>query len=1264
VENKKIAISFASQDLTIAEKVIIGLCENGHSIVVTNEKLSTKIFEEYKDQIWLINHSQDDGKEVWDDVQYCIVILSNSYAFQQWNKTYKNRILDISIKRNKIILPFRIDNLSFLVDVTFQFEIIPIDSAQTIIDVFLKINKDAYSLNYTGIGSLLKSYYGKFEITKIDELLGVNEIGYKFYSVSDPTQNGKIHAYYLYLPLEINYRKTFQHLNSTNYRFGATIRSGGVTILTTKNPDRKAYSQIKEYIQKTFSANNLFFVDEFIHLHCFPKEFRDSRLYRSDESFIDPLLKIANNGPKRATEYFKEWAGINDSDGQTFPFISPILIITGDGGIGKTTLARKCADIWESEKLLSKVIYIDSGSIIDYYGNENVEQEVDVYTLYKNAYRNQDDSLLSRDLFATSFDNGNLLIVIDGFDEIISTLGINFDIGKFIQSIFFDLPKVKLGKVLIASRNYLLLSESIEENYFINKAEILPFDLALATKYFNYQLRDSPSLVSKAIAVLKNFYKDNTDKYIPFVLDIVSYIVTQEHGNVIDSELETEILSPNDNDDYIIAKICGREYDKNGKLKVDEQITVFQILAVKYNSSVSKEEIKDILYESLQIIFDDDFIDKFTLHPLLRKDVEKYAFKYDFLGNYFKSLYLYRAVKNYSSVDAIEIDLLATSIKFNSYFIVSISKRFLPDGNDYKLIIDEKIKNVKKCKNIDNTKLRKAISGLFSIALSVNSLSSGGYETEKNTDLLKFFFEVSSLKNRIKEAYLLDFIGSDRDILFDFSGLTIEDSMIAGYANFWECKFDESTIFDNCILVRLLKKETYNTSAKGKNFNTNCTIDESVKKALDERDHSHKLKAKHVTDDLKTFFRFFYEGGSLKNFRTEDAIIARKSCKYLQTNEVLKSLIKKGILKKYEVKANLGKDAHKVKYCFAEEYSKDIDNFCTQGTFSKKIYEIINLFIKIEDQEVAEKAIPVEFSTKEKQQYLAGSIESARNKAKEVLAILKAQNVETKEYTFINLGGGDASEIIYELNNSSSSHGVLLELDNDQIEKASLNIKQHLSHGKQIQVFRGDINDPKDIDTIKRKLTEKRVKGIIITIHAVLHELSQRSNYPFIPSVFFTRLFNLHDHIILIIREPGKAIGNSWDNTKGIFIQVKELNDLFKLHTASELLRNQYFRGSKIEIFENQNRIYFDNKDLAIEALFILFYWEDREYELQEQKTSFEFISVYKILRNTQWKIIDHKSFSSISFKAKLQSLGVNFFDEDLTLLPEPSCFHYIIAQT
>ena len=75
-----------------------------------------------------------------------------------------------------------------------------------------------------------------------------------------------------------------------------------------------------------------------------------------------------------------------------------------------------------------------------------------------------------------------------------------------------------------------------------------------------------------------------------------------------------------------------------------------------------------------------------------------------------------------------------------------------------------------------------------------------------------------------------------------------------------------------------------------------------------------------------------------------------------------------------------------------------------------------------------------------------------------------------------------------------------------------------------------------------------------------------------------------------------------------------------------------------------------------------MFYWEEKEYELQEQKTSFEFLQIYQIIKNCSWKIMEHQTFASGSFKEKIVSLNIEFLDDELNSLPEPYCFHYIIA--
>lgn len=115
-------------------------------------------------------------------------------------------------------------------------------------------------------------------------------------------------------------------------------------------------------------------------------------------------------------------------------------MIKGYGGIGKTTMVKQFLDdVYDTNRNIG-LLFIDSNEIIDYLAHiAKSEKKIDdLYDFYLAQSQRERESVaksFSKDLLKLTVDNGNLIIVLDGLDEVIARLGAKFDVGSFIDSI-------------------------------------------------------------------------------------------------------------------------------------------------------------------------------------------------------------------------------------------------------------------------------------------------------------------------------------------------------------------------------------------------------------------------------------------------------------------------------------------------------------------------------------------------------------------------------------------------------------------------------------------------------------------------------------------------------------------------------------------------------------------------------------------------------------------------------------------------------------
>ncbi len=339
------------------------------------------------------------------------------------------------------------------------------------------------------------------------------------------------------------------------------------------------------------------------------------------------------------------------------------------------------------------------------------------------------------------------------------------------------------------------------------------------------------------------------------------------------------------------------------------------------------------------------------------------------------------------------------------------------------------------------------------------------------------------------------------------------------------------------------------------------------------------------------------------------------------------------------------------------------------GILSNKIKQNENKLKFIEE-------LLVETESSTDDEYLAGSKISAVSKGYEVLRKLKKRNYDINNYGFVSLGGGDGTELFTEIENSPVNYGLLLEYDHNSVNKFEQNkipfLFKNYNRSKIIQLdaIECDLFDKNKLDTAKELINSIDLKGIIISIHAVLHELSTRSqlksgfldvNGEIILEEFFRELYEWHENIIIFIREPG--IAENWPESINIKIFNKYLRDFLNILKDIDY---SHFKGKENPNYRHRKKQknIRCKSDLAIEALTKLFYKKDYDYEKREQITS---VSREKIARALQaggklFEVLESETFFTESVEKNINKYGVRVTKQENLPLPNPQCFTYTVA--
>jgi tRNA A37 threonylcarbamoyladenosine biosynthesis protein TsaE len=649
---------------------------------------------------------------------------------------------------------------------------------------------------------------------------------------------------------------------------------GLLSIKTLIYISRKQTDITKNAVIRILKPTNVDYIEDLIKEISVKKanqEF-DRIIYDGPKAFVFPKIRLESINDESnlhiihteftKKEEFKEnflqkWYEKEDT---------PVLIIKGIGGIGKTTIAQHISnEINRIDKNTSNV-FINSIEakrrlVRDYRHKTTIE----LYDLYKASM--ESENILDDILFNYNLDAGNFFIVIDGIDELISKVE-NFDINSFINSIIEFNHQFNSTKILITCRTQFWNFQKTEDSFF-NVLEIDAFSLEKATSFFKESFSNDGRKVEKALALAKDFHKNNTSKdlYHPYALDLITKIINDKVQNV--DEPNTSSLNTRLTLDYIVAKICNRENFIDGKVRVldlsiDQQIKVFQEIAIHNSYGVNKNRLTKYMKKS-KIEPNSILLESFLSHPLITVNNDLIKFSYDFLTDFFKSVYIayHLDINNKTEELTSEFLDLLKQCWYGSTLNMDVCKRIFSWGEDeiFKIqyIIDL----------IDQSSLsykQDYYSGIFNLALEINHSKSENNKIE-NTKFIKAIFGENEVKNLCIEN-----VNSNKSpIVFNFQSFIFTDCVFNNYSDFWNNTWNEKDYFNNCAFLRLGTKQSryeipFKINKKNENmsnFNSQCRFDAEFLEQFQNTEDINEIYKEKVNKLITNFINYFKMGGGL-----------------------------------------------------------------------------------------------------------------------------------------------------------------------------------------------------------------------------------------------------------------------------------------------------------------------------------------------------------------------------------------------------------------
>ncbi|MFG6157653.1 hypothetical protein ACGTNG_02475 [Halomonas sp. 1390] len=701
------------------------------------------------------------------------------------------------------------------------------------------------------------------------------------------------------------------------------------SIILIDRPKLKDVERRKANIKRVFGSNYVFFIDEFGYEHLYkdcilPYEKFNLPVY------VDGLYDEKDSIDLPAIEKLKEWFGSENE---------PLFVVSGHGGIGKTTLAKQFLDFVNDENGDSGILFIDSKEIINELSRSfSIENKVsDVFDFYK-ALVDVDEiegAKFDKELLKLSIDNGSLIVVLDGIDEVIAKLGDKFDVEKFITSIFDEYNSgLHKTKVLITCRDHFW--NEVGKKVLLPEIVLKAFNRNLANDFFEQKLKGDKKKLSKAmdmaehLAIESDSYETAEDKktYIPFLLDMIGYLINSQGAEAsLRETFESRYLIPDNHTDQLVAQVCRREIVKLDGLSIDQQVGLFIRMASRKQNGISLYDIKSELQEIVSgSDFDDSLIEKVKGHPLVQCENNMIYFRYDVFDTYFKSLLVYYFFKQQevSSITGELARIVSGYLKYDTSFTASVAEKLVLDDELVIFCIDA-IESINSIRGVNREMFVSAIVSLLLTLLQKGSEKQSNIQSR--TELLeKLFGENESLVG----VCLVDIFGDTASKpTFDLRGRVLKKCVFNNYEYFWECSFDENTIFHASLFKDIDPRSGVNYKIPENLFSSSCDVT-LIQHLLTEKQEEFESARDVVKADLERVFKLFYQRGNFYPRKQEEV---RKK---LSAVKLLQKLLDKGVVRNY-------KDPKKPKmkqYRISEEYKSVVD-YIEQGSPSSEFQSLI-----------------------------------------------------------------------------------------------------------------------------------------------------------------------------------------------------------------------------------------------------------------------------------------------------------------------------------
>jgi hypothetical protein len=662
------------------------------------------------------------------------------------------------------------------------------------------------------------------------------------------------------------------------------------------------------------------FIEDYIWDRCLPDSVKSVDSYSGEPYFIDQNLH-ASNASYLSLEF------VDSIVKNSLPSKKPIYVVFGDGGAGKTTFCEEAVakiNQYQGKGLKKKAILLSSFDVPDDISNNGVKID-SLESLYALTVGSDENSINPANL-ALNISSGNLVIVVDGLDEIQAKLKERFALDDFLDSVS-DLNDTYLNcSVIITSRE---IDKASFERPDVSIFYIKGFNEELVEKYLEKRFRRDFAAIARAKDYVSQF--SHNSETTPLIIRLVSELATEVNAN-------KKILIPSDKyfqKDQILDKVVFQLIDREVTTKqvlpisVDQYFEFLKDIVFEYGGRATKEEFNLLIEVAIAGSTGPAKIRDFEnlhLSTLLRRDGECVKIKYDSLELWIKSRYLtYLFKRGHKENDINVIKTIAQNCYKGGVLVEEIAK-FKPNDFIYEsTVIKQWLPNIES--GIDEALFRKLISALLYIAFE----GTHGDRAEKSNKILEIFDQDASGK-----ISGLSIFGAFYPL--DFSIFSVRKGYFSSYSNFSKSHIPPGRVtFYSTEIVGVEKEDFGRGIATRENFDSECVLCQELNDIIDsDTENKEKLQA-NIRSDLQKIFRVGFKSG---NFVWKSDSLYKQQCSTLKSklglSNYLFSLEREGFINSMAATGSPGQG-----FMVSESVRLDVKDFLTQSILSSKMHTLL-----------------------------------------------------------------------------------------------------------------------------------------------------------------------------------------------------------------------------------------------------------------------------------------------------------------------------------